>query len=586
MKKRKNSPFRLSIFVLALLALIPTGCEKESIEENNFNSNTLATENHVSYVNQNQIPNVIHAIYELTGNTSMKTAPNQKAISYNKTKIKTDKILKVKNKGFVNYTFKVLVENAPSNEFYNLIVTEDDAKKIKKPYILKYVVENDALSLFKANNNNFQYFKGNRYIVPFDNFFNSKKSNAKTTNETCPESTGYINNIPGGFGGGSDGGINNVPPTNLVQLVFNYFPNNFTGYFELWMNSYDTSTNQSTSIGGTVPNSTGVYIPSYQPSPINPITGGSQISSLTITWSVGGTFTYKNCKIYLDGMQECSYTTINYYVPDRPVEEVNERLTNETNDCPKIVGEIAVITPETPDCDPELQNVYGECVEDDYIFSDSLIGKEKCLNDLLDKNGNTYVQNLLKNFRGKSEFDINIVSKNKVYSQKTGDEINASCSPPVNKLITIEISTSRANSNKALEVARTILHEYIHADMFRKLNTDSTLTSSEDLEFLRTYNSYEKTTFEPTQQHQTMADLYIISMRDALKHFHKKELSIDYNKYVNYFGEAPSDTFYEAIAWRGLRDHNVNAYLILSDEKKELIRKEIENISYLTGDCP
>lgn len=62
MKKRKNSQFKLSIFVLALLALIPAGCEKESIEENNFNSNTFATENHVSYVNQNQIPNVIHAI--------------------------------------------------------------------------------------------------------------------------------------------------------------------------------------------------------------------------------------------------------------------------------------------------------------------------------------------------------------------------------------------------------------------------------------------------------------------------------------------------------------------------------------------
>lgn len=340
MKKRKNSQFTLSIFVLALLALIPTGCEKESIEENNFNSNTLATENHVSYVNQNQIPNVIHAIYELTGNTSMKTAPNQKTISYNKTKIKTDKILKVKNKGFVNYTFKVLIENAPSNEFYNLIVTEDDTKKIKKPYILKYVVDNDALSLFKANNQNFNYFKGKQIVISFDSFFNNKNSNLKTSNEPCPESFFYINNTPSS--GGGDGGIYNVPPTNFLQPVFGYNPTNLTGYFNLWINSYNTTTNQSTTYIGSVSASTAVAVNNVtgNVAPISPLTGGSSINSAIFSaqpptpYSTGGTLTIT--RYYeLDGTRYFSIT-----IKSLDQEEQNYRNANEINECLKYWGRL------------------------------------------------------------------------------------------------------------------------------------------------------------------------------------------------------------------------------------------------------
>ena len=60
-------------------------------------------------------------------------------------------------------------------------------------------------------------------------------------------------------------------------------------------------------------------------------------------------------------------------------------------------------------------------------------------------------------------------------------------------------------------------------------------------------------------------------MQEALKGFHKNVLTDDYNKYTNYYGEAPSDAFYEALAWGGLRDNDVKAWVDLPAEKKTAI---------------
>jgi hypothetical protein len=209
-----------------------------------------------------------------------------------------------------------------------------------------------------------------------------------------------------------------------------------------------------------------------------------------------------------------------------------------------------------------IKDEYGNCVVDEQIINE-LTGKEKCLNDLLDKNGDSFVKNLLANFQGKSEFDIKIVSKDKVFSKETGLEINGRTLPPVNKTITIEISASKTDQNAVLEGARTILHEYIHADIFRKLNT-SIGTNEEILDFKKTYEAYGN-------QHSTMGALYINSMKEALKGFHKNALTDDYNKYTNYYGEAPTDAFYEALAWSGLRASDVKSWTDLPADKRAAI---------------
>ena len=138
---------------------------------------------------------------------------------------------------------------------------------------------------------------------------------------------------------------------------------------------------------------------------------------------------------------------------------------------------------------------------DDHIDDSKLTGKEKCLNKLLTEGGTNFVKDLLKNFEGKSEFDIKIQSKDKVISK--GREVNGTTSPPINNVITINISTSNTKQNPALEVAKTILHEYIHADIYRKLNTKYSGTA--DLDFKKTYEAYE-------DQHEAMGALYVNSI--------------------------------------------------------------------------
>jgi hypothetical protein len=98
-------------------------------------------------------------------------------------------------------------------------------------------------------------------------------------------------------------------------------------------------------------------------------------------------------------------------------------------------------------------------VVDAKITDEELTGKAKCLNDLLDKDGDFFVKNLLANFEGKSEFDIKIISKDTVaVLDKDGKlkELNGRTIYTANTgstLITIEISTSRTNLNSALEGA-------------------------------------------------------------------------------------------------------------------------------------
>lgn len=213
---------------------------------------------------------------------------------------------------------------------------------------------------------------------------------------------------------------------------------------------------------------------------------------------------------------------------------------------------------------------------------DGLTGKAKCINSLLNQNGNLFVQKLLANFSGKSEFDIKISSVDKVtvrdaqgnLIELNGETTYSSKNP---SLINISISTSRSNDQSALDATRTILHEYIHADIIRKLYTRNNIP--EALAFNKVYEKYGN-------QHGTMAALYLSSMKEALKEFHKNVLTEDYKKYTNYYDEAPSDAFYEALAWGGLKESNVKAWEDLPAEKKAEIDKLANRAILLSKGAP
>lgn len=220
---------------------------------------------------------------------------------------------------------------------------------------------------------------------------------------------------------------------------------------------------------------------------------------------------------------------------------------------------------------------------------DELNGKEKCLNDHLKDSGNDFVKDMLSNFMGDdSEFGIYIKSEEQViHVNDDGNpvEVNAKTTFSDNSnTINIEISTSRAESRKALQVVRTLLHEYIHADIIRKVETALPLNS--DLDFRDFYNNFENNNFEPTPAHQTMAALYLNSMKEALKSFHMTVMSGDYN-YLSSLDPNNLDAFYEALAWQGLKNHDVEAWVNMPQNQKDNINQAYQQYIFTTtNNCP
>ncbi len=169
---------------------------------------------------------------------------------------------------------------------------------------------------------------------------------------------------------------------------------------------------------------------------------------------------------------------------------------------------------------------------------------------------------------------------------KDGDQVNGNTSPPKDGIIVIEISTKSAASRSALSVARTIIHEYIHADMYRKIEDTSIHDQQDVSDFLSIYYDFDNTKFEPKPQHQTMAKLYVNQIANTLKEFHKNVLVGDYN-YLTNNGTISLDDFYQGLAWSGLRNHNVQAWIDLGAvEQQKLIDATQEYFHATTKTCP
>ena len=122
----KTLIFFFGVFILLL------NCEKENFAEQS-SSELDKQGTQVDYLSFLDLPEIINTITTITGQTSLKSTINgNKSIQYKKASININKILKVKNKdNITNYTFGIEVEDAPINEFYNLIINENSKGKIQ-----------------------------------------------------------------------------------------------------------------------------------------------------------------------------------------------------------------------------------------------------------------------------------------------------------------------------------------------------------------------------------------------------------------------------------------------------------------------
>ncbi len=89
------------------------------------------------------------------------------------------------------------------------------------------------------------------------------------------------------------------------------------------------------------------------------------------------------------------------------------------------------------------------------------------------------------------------------------------------------------------------------------------------------------------KQHNAMADLYVSLIKNTLKDFHKNILVGDYNYLTNNGTNPLPNSFYEALAWQGLKDSNVKAYKNLTDSNKTQLTNALNNYYHkTTKNCP
>ena len=151
----------------------------------------------------------------------------------------------------------------------------------------------------------------------------------------------------------------------------------------------------------------------------------------------------------------------------------------------------------------------------------------------------------------------------------------------------IEITFNEAKINRsALEVARTIVHEMVHAEMFRALNTQGLADS--DLSFKETFEEYTRQYFGDNDiHHNYMADYWVDKMADMLELIHPQLGYLGLNDFLSpwAYPQGIPKEFYKALAWEGLKDEDVRAWNTKSVEQKDQIEFHLEKAKYGTESC-
>ena len=229
----------------------------------------------------------------------------------------------------------------------------------------------------------------------------------------------------------------------------------------------------------------------------------------------------------------------------------------------------------------------GGCVdEDDLQIINELTGKADCVYDKLTESSTDF-KNAIKKFDG--DFPV---SHLKLIMEDLGNTRGETRAPngagsSPDYVITIAINSNSnihgVNYRPNLMTAKTIAHEVIHAEMFRKLlsvlDNGGNIAGVTRQQFLNVrnnfpglYDYYKRYSFNTSTpnnaQHQAMATHYRQTIADILKDF-------DNNQHSN--------QFYMDLSWEGLRydgttgNNAIYTWTSLPPSEKERIEDVIEN---------
>ncbi len=202
-----------------------------------------------------------------------------------------------------------------------------------------------------------------------------------------------------------------------------------------------------------------------------------------------------------------------------------------------------------------------ECPKDNLLFPineikvDSVINKltrkADCVYKKMEKN--SVLSKTMEKFMGEKTPVHLILDQKSNLRVKDNDPgsplVNGKTEYGTSFYITILLNTEQANNRPSLAVARTILHEAIHAEIYRKIKTRAplvynattktwNLSNGSRADFPTLFDSYDEDPKNP--DHNYMAGYYRSGIETGLK------------EYAKAIGEKHSDQFYKDMAWSGL----------------------------------
>ncbi|MEM6517002.1 MAG: hypothetical protein AAF688_12520 [Bacteroidota bacterium] len=531
---KKPLLFSILIIVIALI----TSCEKNEeiiLEEHG--------KNHVHRISLNEFTNGIKKDETYTklksyfySNKKSTNLTHKRIEEGDEVTILTNEILLIQKNDINYYTFKLLTDNN-GNEFYNLVVHANSNQEIIKSEIFEY----SPTDLWLQDTT--QPYSGYISLVP-NNFIDLNTVFSKSLNDCITGAISYWNcgagnnHAPGAQGCDPD---NNAVTELIVQLQYGPCPEDDEPHFVDPPNSgdYDPNNNSNwwTPDGGGNSNNDSNDDDGDNTTPVIPTKPTVQEEIL-------------NCinGLYVLGSE--NQTSIDPQIleqldlPKGQWNSINDNLQN--NGCSEQAQQEAI---------DELLEEF-----DEQIFLDEEFENNNCLKSVYDSMGKASTfNNYLKNF----EEEFSVAHLRFSSSSTLASNTNAETSPPNNYLITITFNENNLDRPN-LSVARTMIHEMIHAEIFRKLLSAankpnlnySQYTDEEWRNFIISlrnnfegiYDYYLRWQWDVPSgqspsgaQHEAMAQHYRDIIEQALREYDPNQ----------------TDATYEALAWTGLMGSGV-----------------------------
>ncbi len=217
-----------------------------------------------------------------------------------------------------------------------------------------------------------------------------------------------------------------------------------------------------------------------------------------------------------------------------------------------------------------------EIPEDKIIEDPSFVGtKADCVYDKLNNLSGGFKAAIQK-FDG--EFPVSHLKF--TASSSLGSDINAATIPPVNYVTEIQINSNNLNRPN-LSIARTIIHETIHAEMFRKLLSAA---QKGNLQF-KDWKQEEVVKFI-TNLHNNYPGIYDFYYKNYKKEWSHEQMAGYYRNYIikllKEYDSSQSDELYQSLAWEGLMD--TYTWEKLSSSEKNKIKNLINNYDKQGGE--